>query len=498
MTQKLDLKETGAIIKDKRNKDQLLAYALIPIAGTSDTLHRYEFIQAYLRQAKEFGAQRQASESTAGRIALANLARNAGYQDVNRLMWQMETEKLNASAHLFKEQNVEDVSLHLAIDFSGMAGIAVSKDGKSLKDIPSRLKNNETVQQLKAIQKDLKLQRVRAKVSLENAMVSEDYFTVLELSKLEQNPVIAPLIQNLIFLSGSSNAKHGYWRNGALVSFDGTAAALDGEEQIRLAHPHDLFQAGVWTQYQGDLFDRQIVQPFKQVFRELYRPNEDELKQLTHSGRYAGHQVQPKKTLALLKSRGWTANYEEGLQKACYKENIIISLYAIADWFSPADIEAPAIETVYFHDRKTYKALPMDQISPILFSEAMRDIDLVVSVAHAGGVDPEASLSTIEMRESLLNEMIRLMRIDNVELRKTHAFIKGRLGEYTVHLGSGTVQKMATGSIFIVPVHSQHRGRLFLPFMDDDPKTAEIISKILLLAEDAKIKDPEILRQIWQ
>ncbi|HWQ78271.1 MAG TPA: DUF4132 domain-containing protein [Anaerovoracaceae bacterium] len=495
VTHKLDLKETEAVIKEKRNKDQLLAYALIPITDLSDTLHRYEFIQAYLRQAKEYGSQRQASESTAGNIALANLARNAGYQDVNRLMWQMETEKLNAAAHLFTVQSVEDVSLRLMTDSSGMAVIETVKDGKSLRDIPSRLKNNEIVQQLKAMQKDLKLQRSRAKASLENAMVTEDHFTVRELSKLEQNPVIAPLIKNLIFLS---DTEHGYWKNGALVSFDGTAAALSGEEQVRLAHPHDLFKAGVWPQYQRDLFDRQIIQPFKQVFRELYRPNEDELKQLTHSNRYAGHQVQPKKTLALLKSRGWTASYEEGLQKVCYKENIIISLYALADWFAPADIEAPTIETVCFHDRKTYDTVSIEQISPVLFSEAMRDIDLVVSMAHAGGVDLEASFSTLEMREGLLSEMIRLMRLDHVEIRKTYAFIKGKLGEYTVHLGSGTVQKMATGSIFIIPVHSQHRSRLFLPFMDDDPKTAEIISKIVLLAEDAKIKDPEILRQIRQ
>ena len=31
---------------------------------------------------------------------------------------------------------------------------------------------------------------------------------------------------------------------------------------------------------------------------------------------------------------------------------------------------------------------------------------------------------------------------------------------------------------------------------DDDPKTAEIMSKIILLAEDAKIKDPTILQQL--
>jgi len=32
--------------------------------------------------------------------------------------------------------------------------------------------------------------------------------------------------------------------------------------------------------------------------------------------------------------------------------------------------------------------------------------------------------------------------------------------------------------------------------MDDDPKTAEIVTKILFLAEDHKLKDPNILSQI--
>ena len=48
----------------------------------------------------------------------------------------------------------------------------------------------------------------------------------------------------------------------------------------------------------------------------------------------------------------------------------------------------------------------------------------------------------------------------------------------------------------ILPVHSQSRGKLFLPFVDEDPKTAEIMSKIVLLAEDQKIKDTFILDQI--
>ena len=51
------------------------------------------------------------------------------------------------------------------------------------------------------------------------------------------------------------------------------------------------------------------------------------------------------------------------------------------------------------------------------------------------------------------------------------------------------------GAVCITPVGSQHRGRLFLPFADDDPKTAEVVAKVLLLARDHEIKDPAILEQ---
>ena len=37
---------------------------------------------------------------------------------------------------------------------------------------------------------------------------------------------------------------------------------------------------------------------------------------------------------------------------------------------------------------------------------------------------------------------------------------------------------------------------LFLPFVDNDPKTAEVLSKILLLARDSEIRDPILLEQV--
>lgn len=256
-----------------------------------------------------------------------------------------------------------------------------------------------------------------------------------------------------------------------------------------------MYKEGHWHEYQKFLFDNQIRQPFKQVFRELYVKLQEELDQ-DDSRMFSGNQIQPQKTVGALRSRRWVADYEDGLQKIYYKENIVARIYAMADWFSPSDVEAPTLEWVVFSDRKTFKPLKIREIPDVLYSEVMRDVDLAVSVAHAGGVDPETSHSTVEMRKAIVECNLELFKIKNVRLEGSHAFINGKLGQYTVHLGSGVVHQMGNAMLFVVPVHSQHRGRVFLPFVDDDPKTAEIMSKILLFAEDNKIKDPTILEQI--
>lgn len=123
-------------------------------------------------------------------------------------------------------------------------------------------------------------------------------------------------------------------------------------------------------------------------------------------------------------------------------------------------------------------------------------LDLVVFVAHQGGVDPEATASTIEMRAALLRETCELLGIENVEVQANHAIIQGEMATYSVHLGSAGVVVMPGTAIPIVAVHSQYRGRLFLPFADDDPRTAEVLAKVLLLSRDREIRDPTILERI--
>ena len=489
---RLTVEETESQIREKRNKDLLMAYPLIPLSGEEDTLRRFLFIQQFIKESRQFGAQRSVSEKKAGEMALKNLAANSGDRDVTRLTLRMEGRLMENSLPLFENQQAEDVSLRLEIDPDGGVAVVCEKDGKRLKSIPTRLKKNETVLRLTEAKKELTEQYRRTRAFLEDAMTEEIFLTGTELQALRKNPVARTLVDSLIFKSGE---RFGLPCEEGLKDAEGNTLPWGACVSVQIAHPFHLFKAGGWHIWQGLLFDQKIRQPFKQAFRELYVKTADELGR-TDSPRYAGHQIQPKKAAAALKTRRWVADMEAGLQKVFYQENIVAVLYAQADWFTPADIEAPAIEGVGFLDRLTGKSLIIDGLPDVLFSEVMRDVDLAVSVAYVGGVDPEASHSTVEMRRALLEFTLPLFSVSNVRIEKNHAVIQGKRTNYTVHLGSGVIHQQGGAMLQIVAVHSSHRGRLFLPFLDSDPQTAEILTKVLFLAEDDRIQDPNILGQI--
>ncbi|OZI13020.1 hypothetical protein CEW92_03620 [Bacillaceae bacterium SAS-127] len=482
-------------VEGKRNKDKVRCVGLIPLSKRipeKDAWKRYQFLQKFLKESKQFGAQRRESEGLAVRVALANLARNAGIDDVTRFVWQMELFSLKEREIFMKPMKIEDADMWLEVDELGVAQLIVQKDGKTLKSIPARLKKKPKVVQIQEVRKEMREQQKRSKKSLEEAMERSTAFQLGELQALLRHPVISPLLKTLVV---KVDQYLGYVQEDGLRTLTDGLLQMDPEKTAILAHPYHLYEAKQWRTFQQDLFEKKVQQPFKQVFRELYLVNADE-RQTTNSRRYAGHQVQPQKTVALLKNRQWLATYEEGLRKVNYDADIVATLYAMCDWFTPADIESPTLEYVYFYHRKTGKTLNLEDIPPVVFSEIMRDVDLVVSVAHVGGVDPEASHSTIETRAAIVEELMKLLKIDNVSVKEHHAIVRGKLGEYSIHLGSGVIHQIGGQMIPVIAVPSQHRGRIFLPFADEDPRTAEIMSKILLFSEDEQIKDPMILEHI--
>jgi hypothetical protein len=494
---KVAVQELISGIRDKKLKEHVRLLGLAPLASGNrrdgDITLRYQVLQEYRDYAKKLSTMTREEALRAVDIGMNNLARTAGYPDPLRLEWAMEAKSVKDLAYGPVSAAKDGVTVTLALDASGQPEITVCRGDKALKSIPAPLKKDKKIAELSGRVTELKRQSSRMKRSLESAMCRGDTFSASELAELCGNALLAPLMERLILIGDGVT---GYPdRNGkALRDHQGQLEPVKQSDSLRIAHPYDLLKSGAWDSWQRECFQAERVQPFKQAFRELYVVTRQERSDGAQSRRYAGHQVHERQAMALLAQRRWITPGD--VWKAFPEIGIRAGLTFNYGAGTPLEVEGLTIDSVVFQRRAEHKCMRLAEVPPRVFSEVMRDIDLVVSVAPIGGVDPEASASTVEMRGSLLRETCRLLQLENLRIKDSHVLITGKLGDYSVHLRSGTVHRMPGGALCLVPVHSQHRGRLFLPFADDDPRTAEVISKVLLLARDAEIQDPTILEQL--
>jgi hypothetical protein len=94
----------------------------------------------------------------------------------------------------------------------------------------------------------------------------------------------------------------------------------------------------------------------------------------------------------------------------------------------------------------------------------------------------------------------RLKIAERSTLTERFLVVRGDLRAYKIHLGSGNVLMEPNDQyLCIVPDQAgrarRKEGHVFLPF-EGDPTLSLILSKAFLLAEDTKVKDETILRQI--
>ena len=189
--------------------------------------------------------------------------------------------------------NIGDITVKLEIDQAGQADAIAFKADKRLTNIPAKLKKDKKILELNEHKKMLKDQFARSRQSLEEAMTRGDRFELGEIENLFEHPIISKHLEKLVF---ATETAHGFYREGALIAADKTETKLTASDQIRIAHAVDLHQSKAWSDYQRFCFDNELKQPFKQIFRELYLPTADELKEKSISRRYAGHQVQPRQS----------------------------------------------------------------------------------------------------------------------------------------------------------------------------------------------------------
>jgi hypothetical protein len=155
----------------------------------------------------------------------------------------------------------------------------------------------------------------------------------------------------------------------------------------------------------------------------------------------------------------------------------------------------------------------------LVFSEIMRDVDMFVGVASVGN-DPnwldgggtvryrdywhsysfgELTESSKTRKQVLQTLLPRLKIAERCTLTDKFLVVRGDIRTYKIHLGSGNIL-MEPNDQYLCIVPSRRSGemgkdKLFVPF-EGDQTLAIILSKAFLLAEDKKITDPTITRQL--
>ena len=375
-------------------------------------------------------------------------------------------------------------------------------------------------------------------------------------ARYARHALLGPLSRRLIWRLARADGSAAAFLAAAdgLVDADGRAVNLGGGDRVRLWHPIDASVDEVLA-WRASIVARGVVQPFKQAHREIYRLTDAERDTATYSNRFGGHILRQHQMLALAKSRGWTGTLQgsfdgandpskdypaHGLRVAMGSEGIEghesdLSPHGICIRVATGPVifhrlappmtktqerEALWVRVQAMRAGQAVPALPgpvaLAAVPPLLFSEAMRDVDLFVGVTSLGA-DPawldggpdgrfgdywrgyaEAELAESgRARHAVLAAILPRLNIAGVcTLEPRHLVVRGRLKTYRIHIGSGSIFFQPEGQyLCIVPARAGAGEDIVLPFEGDGMLSA-ILSKAMLLARDDLIKDRSILSQL--
>lgn len=500
------------------------AYGLLPVPDDTGLRVRYLRLRQLRKDAAEYGQERRANTHKNVAIAMDYLAETAGYPDGMRLEWVMEARFAEELRALAAPQQIQDWTLALNLD-SDSPQITVHKNGKQLASVPPALRKTEHYLALKAHLDAHRAQMRRFRKALEVCMAEGEHLPLDQLQTLRRLPYGNALLRTLILRSEDGGL-------GLLHPNDDRLIDLEGREfpvgmSFRIAHVYDLFQAGQLAAWQRRVVAQQWVQPFKQVFRELYILTPAEIASGEQSLRFANHEVRGGTASRLLQSRNWlAARNDYGVCSKVDRASGLIACFVFKGVYSYMGEEDcyPTSGAICFTRTLprwglSTNCLPLSQVPPLLLSETFRDADLTVSVAQVIDEnefdeidefdefddlivvtedDPRyVSSETLEYRAKLLATLLQRLGLEGVRCEGRFAYIQGRRAQYRVHLASAAVHILPGNYLCIVPDRLVGKsGTLYLPFADTDARMAEILSKILLLLRDDQIKDESINFQI--
>ncbi|WP_225839314.1 DUF4132 domain-containing protein [Streptomyces sp. NK08204] len=396
-------------------------------------------------------------------------------------------------------------------------------DGTTARTAPGSVKDGfpDELQELKALAKQVRGTLANERARVEALMSAGREWPYDEWCRYyRDHPVTGTLVRGLIW---EFRGADGEWRAVA------PGAEPPGRPgRVRLWHPIRASRDDIRA-WRERLVAERLRQPFKQAFREIYLLTPAEEETGVYSNRFAAHIVHYRQLYALFKERGWQANFlgrydgghdgtaraefGDGEWRACFHHEP-----AADDDGGGYAPEHAATDQVRFERRdghgRRWREVPLAHVPPLVFSEAMRDVDLFVGVTSIAA-DPDwtdrgedryagywrtatfgALTASAEIRREALERILPRLKIaGRCSLDGRFLVVRGDLRTYRIHLGSANILMEPDDSyLCIVASCGKGSGRVFLPF--EDERLSLILSKALLLAADTKITDRTILRQI--
>ncbi len=459
--------------------------------------------------------------------------------------------KLGVSSSEVEDLAVDDFKLQnhdLVYEFDDVKGVisltgigkSVIKwykaDGTEQKSVPQSVKDkfDARLKKFKAIQKQIDQTTASQKERFDRMLRSDRSMTLEYLKeKYLQHGLLSFAINKVIFrFTNDSSSCLAIYLNGKWVDVKNADVDIHEYTNVALWHPvtSSTQEVKAWREF---LMNRQIQQPFKQAYREIYLLTEAEVNTRTYSNRMASHILKQHQYVTLAKGRNWKARllgaWDGGDQDTAqlvlpeYKLSVEfwVSSLSANDQFNTNGIwNYVTTDQIRFINTATQDLVELTDIPPIVFSEAMRDVDLFVGVASVGN-DPTWSdsgglpnyrdywqsysfgdLSEIaKSRKEILQGLVPRLKIAAVtHIEDKFLVVKGKLRTYKIHIGSTNILMEPNDQyLCIVPDRSAKTAdtKLFLPF-EGDSGLSVIISKALLLANDDKITDTTITSQIMR
>lgn len=510
------------------------------------TLARFGDDDAILRLATMLKRTRQNRILAAASSSLREISARH-HTSIEELVEQTTLRNAFKDGREYTWECADGYSVTISLTRSGAVRRAIKQpDGSIRRGKPERGTSptqvwNEVMAQCRLLTNALRRQKLR----LEEALTSgRQWSYALWQEHFAANLLIYPLVRKLVWEIIPANqpqpglfalpGEDGTWRDA-----DGTSIEIDPDWTLRLAHPVSM-GARLHSEWQRRLQRLRINQPFKQMRREIFVLTLAEEEARTFSPRFANYCVQAEtlhnfmanQPLLDSTSSGWQVRY-------CGYDNCIVtrkfpayniqaafwSTFSQAfDWntrivyplaFYPLDHVFPDSQRPHWGSEPAQ--LPLSEISPVAFSEAIHDIALRLVTASVGRVsqqqlaerssEPPVDRSVMHTQNSqrrvhhdqatLLKLLEELDLTNRVFLENQSARVIGNNHRYRISLQNGTVYlERSNRHLCIVTRSGSAHARLPLPFVETSSIINEVISKILLLVHDEQITDNVILRQL--